>query len=942
MRNLKIGLPVQFSQVKMNPMKKRKFFRKKQLKKLLDRLPGTIYEYRQWPSGRCKFIYSTPAIEDIFFATPRELAKNGSIAWNRLTPKSKELMDRSLTESAELLEEFEIVFSVSSPQDRIHWIRNHAVPERLRDGSTLWTGHMENITSQYEAEEAAKQKSALLNVIFENLPDHIYYMDRESRVLGINPACCKHHNKTTEEMIGKSALDFYPDEIGKTLYREEQQLMAKGKPFRERERHVRDDGSVVYLESVKCPLRSDSGEIIGLAGISRDITEQVENEEKLLEAKQEAERTAAFIKAIFDNMKDRLYYKDRRSRVLGGNKTWLEAHAASSIDELIGKTDLDLMPAPLGQQLYDNEQKQMESGKTTRIRERHVQENGKVLYLEAVKCPMENENGEVIGLAGISRDITKQVENEKKLIQAQQEAEAANKAKSSFLAMMSHEIRTPMNGVIGAASLLMGTELDNQQEEFVRTIEVSGENLLTIINDILDYSKIEAGKIELEKAPFVLRECIEDAFDLFTEAAGRKNVELLYKVESDVPEALSGDITRLRQVIVNLLGNAIKFTEEGEIGLTVEPITVDEDTGQCRLQFAVRDTGIGIPDKAKDRLFQAFTQADASSTRKYGGTGLGLSICQRLVELMDGKIWLESTEGKGSTFFFTVNLPIAEKTSKRTTLLPVEALRKKRILIVDDNDTNRRLLCDQLTRWGIISEVFASPLKTLEHLKENTEYDLALIDYQMPEMDGRELAEKIHRRKKTHSLPIIILSSSYEQIPKSNAIYACLSKPVKQNRLCEQLLTALSDHARKKETQKTIDSQIQPHKEKTVSILVAEDNKINQRIAQMMLKQLGYTNHALVTDGEAAVAAVMDKEYDIILMDVQMPQMNGLEATRHIREQTGDPKRPLIIAMTAGVMDEERAAAKEAGMNRFLAKPLSVEQLEETLLKAEKELQEKS
>lgn len=915
-------------------MKNRKFFRKKQLMRLLDRLPGTIYEYRQWPSGRCKFVYSTLAIEEIFFATPRELAKDGRIAWDRLTPESKEKMDRILRDSAEHLEEFEMIFSVHSPQDRLHWVRNHGVPERLRDGSTLWTGHMENITVQYEAEQAAKQQSALLKVIFENLPDQIYYMDRESRVIGVNPACCKYHKRTPEEMIGKTDLDFYPGEFGKKLYKEEQELMEKGKVLRERERHMRDDGGVIYLESVKCPLHSESGEVIGLAGISRDITQQVEDEKKLVDAKQEAEQTASFIKAIFDNMEDQFYYKDRRSRVLGGNKAWLKARGASSIDELIGKTDLDLVSAPLGQQLYDNEQRQMETGETTRIRERHVLDNGEVQYVESVKCPMKNKEGEVIGLAGVSRDITKQVENEKIIIQAQQDAEAANKAKSSFLAMMSHEIRTPMNGVIGAASLLMSTDLSEQQKELIRTIEVSGENLLTIINDILDYSKIEAGKIELEQAPFVLRECIEDSFDLFTEAAGRKNIELLYHVESDVPEALIGDITRLRQILVNLLGNAIKFTEEGEVSLTVEPIMVTEDKNQCRLQFAVKDTGIGISDEVQERLFQAFTQADVSSTRKYGGTGLGLSICRRLVELMDGKIWLESQEGNGTTFFFTLNLPIAEKTAERTTLLPLEALRKKRILVVDDNETNRHLLCDQLSHWGIISEVFASPVKALEHLRQGTLYDMALIDFQMPEMDGLELAKNIHEDAKT-DLPVVILSSSYEHIPKSDSIYASLSKPVKQGKLCEMLLTVLADRPRKEKSVET-DSQIQPHKEKSISVLVAEDNRINQRIARMMLKKLGYKNHALVDDGEAAVAAMMDKSYDVILMDVQMPHMNGLDATRRIREQTGNSERPLIIAMTAGVMEEERQAATEAGMNRFLAKPLSVEQLDEALNEAEK------
>lgn len=1045
-------------------MRKGKFLRKSQLLKLIDRLPGTVYQYRQWKNGRCTFPYSTPDIEKIFFASPSELAKDGWIAWNRVCPESADLVQQTLKKSAEELTEFEITFCVRSPQDRIHWIRNHAMPERLRDGGTLWYGHMENVTARYEADEAAKQKAALIHVIFENLPDQIYYMDRESRLLGINPSGCRHHNRTAEEMIGKTDMDLYGYEIGRKMCEEEQALMAEGKTQRTREEHVQADGSVIYLESVKCPLRSKSGRIIGLAGISRDITTQVLNEKALTRAKQEAEHSAAFLQAIFDNvedsfycydrdlkvitgnrawvqyvgmnsideligktdleifpaplgqelyekgkrflkeggirrerirhvhkigevvyreslkclmrnksgevlglvgisrdvtqqvknelalaeakqkaeqdtaflqaifdnLEDEFYYKDRQSRVLGGNRAWVQSRGVESISELIGKTDIDLHPAPLGQQLYDNEQRQMVDGAVTRIRERHIRPDGRIEYIESVKCPMRNDKNEVIGLAGISRDVTRQVENEKRLIEAQQEAESANKAKSAFLAMMSHEIRTPMNGVIGAASLLMGTELTPQQEEFVRTIEVSGENLLTIINDILDYSKIEAGKIELEKAPFSLRECIEDAFDLFIHPAAKKNVELLYYVEPDVPQTLLGDTTRLRQILVNLMGNAVKFTENGEISLKVHSLITDEQQKNCHLQFAVRDTGVGIADEHKDRLFQAFTQADSSSTRKYGGTGLGLTISRRLTELMGGKIWFESESGKGSTFFFTVALPIASQENQKAGLLPVETLRGKRALIVDDNETNRWLLSDQLAQWGMISESFEQPEKALQHLMNGSTYDIALVDFQMPGMNGSDLAKKIYRLEGRTPMPLIILSSSYEHIPPDPSIRAHLSKPVKVAKLCDQILKALAEQ--KLETgAKAADRQIPPKKKRTLRILVAEDNAINQRIAQMMLQQLGYENSVLVGDGEAAVAAAMDTGFDVILMDVQMPHMSGLDATRRIRSRTGKADKPWIIALTAGVMKEEQDAAAEAGMNGFLAKPLSIEQLRAAL-----------
>jgi len=910
--------------------RKRIFLNKIQMTRLINSLPGTIYQYRQWKDGRGTFPFSTLDIEHIFFATPSELAKDGQVAWNRLCPESAELVRDTLKNSAEKLSDFEITFGVRSPQDRVHWIRTSGIPKRLRDGSTLWQGYMEDITVKYLAEEAARQKSAFIRAIFDNLEDRFYYKDRQSKVLGGNPAWVKLRGaESINELVGKTDMDLFPGEQGKQLYDKEQLQMATGEVTRTRERQVRQNGKIEYIDSVKCPMRNRDGEVIGVAGISRDITRQVENEEALLKAKLDAEQSASFIRAVFDNLTDRFYYKDRQSKILGGNLAWVKARGVKSIDELIGKTDADLFPGPNGQLKLEEEQQQMASGEVTRGRERHVRSDGTVEYVDSIKCPMRNKDGEVIGVVGISRDVTEQVENEQRLITAQQEAESANKAKSAFLAMMSHEIRTPMNGVIGAASLLLGTNLAPQQEEFVHTIQVSGENLLTIINDILDYSKIEAGKIELEASPFILRGCVEDAFDLFVHIAAKKNIELLYYVDPDVPRALIGDTTRLRQVLVNLLGNATKFTENGEIHLKIRNTLLDEDKKQCQIEFALHDTGIGIADEAKERLFQAFTQADASSTRKYGGTGLGLTISKKLTELMGGKIWFESEKGKGSTFYFTVTLPISEQVESRVDILPIEALRGKRALIIDDNETNRWLLSDQLAQWGVLSETFELPAKALEHLIDGHTYDIALVDYQMPDMDGSELAKEIYRLNPR--LPIIILSSSCEHIPADPSIKARLFKPVKVGKLCNQMLLALSEIKVASDEKAKSEAHTQPKKKNALQVLVAEDNPINQRIAQMMLQRLGYEHPVLVGNGEEAVAAMMDTDYDIVLMDVQMPKMSGLEATIKIRELTGKHEKPWIIALTAGVMEDERAAAKKSGMNAFLAKPLVLEQLEEML-----------
>jgi len=1057
-------------------MSKTTFLRKTQLLSLIDRLPGTIFEYREKLDGKRSFPYSTVAIEEIFFATPKELAKNGELAWDRLTAESTNELRQKLDKSAQTLEELQLVIQTCSPQGRLHWIQMHALPEKTSDGGTVWYGHLRNITSEHEAAEAAKQNAAFLNMIFENLEDQFYYKDPQGRMLGANATCYNHHGfKSEEEIIGKTDQDLYGGEQGKTSFESELGIMASGEVIRNCEKYTQDDGSVIHLESVKSPLKSKSGRIIGLAGISRDVTAQVQREEELIRAKQEAEQSASFIRAIFDNLEDRFYFKDRNSRILGGNKAWLEAVGASSADELVGKTDIDLYPEigkqlfdneqrqmatdevvrarechtnpedgsvrylesvkcpmknddgeiigvagisrdvttqvlhekaleqakqeaeqsasfiraifdnledrfyykdrnsrilggnkawlkatgvssvdelagktdidlypKIGQQLFDNEQRQMANDEVMRARERHVLPDESVIYLESVKCPMKNEAGEVIGVAGISRDVTAQVENEERITNAQKEAEDANKAKSSFLAMMSHEIRTPMNGVIGASSLMMGTELNEEQEEFVHTIQVSGENLMTIINDILDYSKIEAEKIELEAVPFSPRECIENAFDLFVQAAAKKNIELLYYVEPNVPAGLVGDPTRIRQIVVNLLGNAVKFTDEGEVNLHVSLLSLDEKTRDCKLQFSIHDTGIGISEEAQKKLFQSFTQADTSSTRKYGGTGLGLAISRKLTELMGGKVWIKSEKGKGSTFHFTADLMVAESFQQPKTLeLDSEKLKGKRVLIVDDNDTNRNILCAQMGQWGAIPQAFAHPEEVLPHLRKATPYDIMLLDYQMPVMDGATLAKAIYKLPNYPQVPIFILSSSYENIAAHPSISARMAKPVKVEKLRQQMLQFLEKKSDAGLRKKKLKKDTSPKRTHNLRLLVAEDNPINKRVVQMMLHRLGYTeNTVFVDDGKLAVEAIMDSEYDVILMDVQMPNMNGIDATIAIRKHTGSKTKPWIIALTAGVMQDERQRIDDAGMNDFLAKPLAIEQLEDRLKQISEALEE--
>lgn len=643
----------------------------------------------------------------------------------------------------------------------------------------------------------------------------------------------------------------------------------------------------------------------------------------------QTEQHAVLLDKIFENLPDQLYYMDRQARLLGVNPACYLHHGASSAKELIGKTDIEIQPAPLGRQLYEAEQRLMETGEVTRFREKHKQPDGSICHVESIKSPFKNNEGTVIGLVGITRDITEQVENEQKILQAQQAAEDANKAKSSFLAMMSHEIRTPMNGVIGAASLLENTPLTEFQAEMVRTIETCGENLMAVINDILDYSKIEAGKVDLENIPFSPRECIENSLDVFTYPAHQKNLELVLFIEPDVPKALSGDPVRLRQILVNLLGNALKFTKKGEIIVKTELLPIDEDNDHCHLKFSVRDTGIGISAETQTRLFKSFSQADASSTREYGGTGLGLVISRRLAELMGGTMWFESEKGKGSTFYFTIDLPLSSIPEKQTLTPPKNGLRGKHVLIVDDNETNLKILSSQLEHWGAIPTAFSHPEQVISHLKLNPLCDLALLDYRMPGMNGVDLANEICASPDTPCPPIILLSSSFDVIDTPPLIKARLSKPIRINDLHQEILTLLSEKTKVKQPDLKSDTPVIP--EKTAKILIAEDNQDNQRVVLRMLQALHYKNVRVVNNGQEAVKAARETDYDIILMDVQMPVMNGLDASREIRKTTGNPETPWIIALTGGVMTEEQSLIREAGMNDLLPKPMKLSQLQEIL-----------
>ncbi len=587
-----------------------------------------------------------------------------------------------------------------------------------------------------------------------------------------------------------------------------------------------------------------------------------------------------------------------------------------------------------------------ENGEVRGLEYQVRRKDGGILWISEHARTVRDEGGRVLYYEGFIQDISRRKHAEDELRTAKEAAEAASRAKSQFLAVMSHEIRTPMNGVIGMASLLLDSPLSPEQHDYVETIRHSGDSLLTLINDILDFSKIESGRLELEHEEFVLRECIEGALDLLAPRAAEKQIDLLYEISEGAPAMVRGDTTRLRQIIVNLLSNAVKFTERGEVVLTLraEPLpalspvegpATPGSADRARLFIAVRDTGIGIPSAAMSRLFQSFSQVDASTTRRYGGTGLGLVISQRLAEQMGGEMSAESEPGRGSTFRFSVVVEVTPNKPLPYHISPRAVLGGKHLLLVDDNPTNLHILTKFAQNWEIIPHTATSGVEALALIEAGIHFDFAILDMQMPAMDGAMLAREIRRLRIPEELPLVLLTSlgQRELAGDKNLFAVSLTKPAKPGQILDALVRVLTHgHAVTNRARHSAP----PMKDQTIHrerVLLAEDNSVNQKVALRMLERLNYRAD-LAANGIEVLEAVRRQTYDIIIMDIHMPEMDGLEATRRLRAEPPGGYRPWIVALTANAMQGDREMCLAAGMDDYVSKPIKTPELAAALARA--------
>nr|WP_286177869.1 response regulator [Rhodopirellula sp. JC639] len=776
-----------------------------------------------------------------------------------------------------------------------------------------------------ETKDQTFTKDQLLRTLIHAARHLVWCTTLDGKLLYVNRVAERVYGKPLKELAADPDywLDaIHPDDRPQVV--ENLSELLKKKNVEQDYRIVRPNGSVIWLHDRVSVVHDANRKPKFVGGIGTDISAIRESE--------------ALYSSLVESMPMQVVRKDLKGRVVFGNQLYCES-MGMTLDEVLGKTDFDLFPKDLAKKYRQDDRRIVKAGKAFNYVEAHEKSDGQRIYVETFKGPVHDAAGNISGIQIMFWDVTQrhlaeqQVREAKEIAEAAKEmAEQANQAKSEFLANMSHEIRTPMNGIIGMTELLLHTEPTEEQRDYLNMVKQSADSLLRLLNDILDFSKIEAGKLDLEQQPFNLRDCVGQTIQTLGCRAGGKGLELLCHVAPEIPEVVVGDAGRLAQIIVNLVGNAIKFTEQGEIEVDVDAESRSDTS--IGLQVSVRDTGIGIPADRQQAIFESFRQADASTNRRFGGTGLGLTISTQLVELMDGRIWVESEVGKGTTFFFTANLGVP---GQQPTASVGDLLEGVPVLVVDDNETNRGILNEMLAGWGLSVTIAPDGSKAIEQFKraaaDGRPYPLVILDCVMQPMDGFAVAAAMQQESqvKSDDFQIIMLSSAV----KAGDVEQCrrlgvaryMQKPAVHSDMLKTILKALG-HQEAAQPQSSADATKEYRK---LKVLLAEDGEVNRKVAIGLLTHQGHEVQ-VAEDGVEAIEALEQQRFDLVLMDVQMPNMDGIEATRIIRESEHNVDRHTpIIAMTAGAMKGDQEDCLEAGMDGYVSKPIDPEKLFEVM-----------